>query len=187
MVKGVRAVVAMAPAGGNSLAVWGSDGLRSITAPLLIIAGDADRTLDYNTGAKAIFAGATAANRYLLTFKECGHSIGLNPAPDSMRSRLWDQDWFEDPVWRKDRVNAISAHFISAFLDRYVKDDTSRDAYLNVAAPESSGGIWPTPNPLPYDAYSPAANGVSVWRGFQKNHAAGLQLLQARAEPPPQN
>jgi hypothetical protein len=34
---------------------------------------------------------------------------------------LWDQDWFEDPVWRKDRINAINAHCISAFLDRYVK------------------------------------------------------------------
>ena len=49
-VKGLRAVVALAPAGGGSLAAWGSDGLRNINAPLLIIAGDADRTLDYATG-----------------------------------------------------------------------------------------------------------------------------------------
>ena len=72
-------MVALAPAGGGSLAAWGSDGLRNINAPLLIIAGDADRTLDYATGARAIFDNATGASRYLLTFKDGGHSIGLEP------------------------------------------------------------------------------------------------------------
>ncbi|MFL6605411.1 MAG: alpha/beta hydrolase family protein [Steroidobacteraceae bacterium] len=182
-VKGLRAVITLAPAGGGSLAAWGPEGLRGIDTPLLIIAGDADRTLDYATGARSIFASATGTNRYLLTFKGCGHSIGLNPAPQMMRARLWDQDWFEDPVWRKDRVNAISAHFISAFLDRYVKDDASRDAYLNVSAPESAAGTWPSTSPYPYDAYSPGANGISVWKGFQRNHAAGLELIQAKAGP----
>jgi predicted dienelactone hydrolase len=181
--KGLRAVVAIAPAGGGALAAWGVAGLRSIETPLLIIAGDADRTLDYATGARAIFDNTTGTNRYLLTFKGCGHSIGLNPAPETMRARLWDQDWFEDPVWRKDRVNAISAHFISAFLDRYVKDDASRDAYLNVPVPESAAGTWLSANPYPYDAYSPGANGVSVWKGFQLNHAAGLELIRAKAVP----
>jgi predicted dienelactone hydrolase len=183
MAKGLRAVVAISPAGGGPLAAWGADGLRSIDTPLLIIAGDADRTLDYATGARAIFDKATGTNRYLLTFKGCGHSIGLNPAPEAMRARLWDQDWFEDPVWRKDRVNAISAHFISAFLDRYVKDDASRDAYLNVPTSESAAGTWPSANKYPYDAYSPGANGVSVWKGFQRDHAAGLELIRAKAVP----
>jgi predicted dienelactone hydrolase len=182
-VKGLRAVVAMAPAGGGSLGAWGSEGLRNIDTPLLIIAGDADRTVDYTTGARAIFDNATGTSRYLLTFRGCGHSIGLNPVPDTMRGRLWDQDWFEDPVWRKDRVNAINAHFISAFLDRYLKDDASRDAYLNVPVPDSGAGTWPSPNPFPYDAYSAGANGVSVWKGFQRNHAAGLELIQAKAVP----
>jgi predicted dienelactone hydrolase len=179
LVKGLRAVVAIAPAGGGPWAAWGSAGLRNIDTPLLIIAGDADRTVDYATGARAIFDGATGADRYLLTYKSGGHSIGLNPVPDAMRARLWDQDWFEDPVWRKDRVNGISVHFITAFLDLYVKGDVSREAYLNVPMPESDAGQWPTPNPFPYDAYSPGTNGVSVWKGFQRNHAAGLQLLHA--------
>jgi len=178
-VKGLRAVVAISPAGGGSLAAWGTEGLRDIRAPLLIIAGNADRTLDYTTGARAIFDQATGANRYLLTFKEGGHSIGLNPVPEAMRAHLWDQDWFEDPVWRKERINAINAHFIAAFLDRHVKDDVSRDAYLNVPVTESDGGTWPTTNPAAYDAYSPGAGGVSVWKGFQRNHAAGLELLHA--------
>jgi predicted dienelactone hydrolase len=182
IVKGLRAVVAISPAGGGSLASWGAEGLRTITAPLLLIAGDHDRTVDYATGARAIFDSASAAHRYLLTFKQGGHAIGLDPVPEAMRQKLWDQDWFEDPVWRKDRINAINAHFITAFLDLHVKGDASRAAYLNVPVTESAAGIWPpaTP-PLAYDAYSPGTADITVWKGFQRNHAAGLELLQAEA------
>jgi predicted dienelactone hydrolase len=185
LVKGLRAVVAISPAGGGSLAVWGAEGLSMITAPLLLIAGNQDKTVDYATGARAIYSMADGARRYLLTFKEGGHAIGLNPAPDSMRQLLWDQDWFEDPVWRKDRINAINAHFITAFLDRYVKGDESRDAYLNVPVSESADGVWPaTPPPSAYDAYSPGTANISVWKGFQRNHATGLEFLQAEAKSP---
>ena len=181
-----RAVVAISPAGGGSLAVWGADGLRALRVPLLLIAGDEDRTVDYASGARAIFDMASAAPRYLLTFKGGGHSIGLNPAPDTMRARLWDQDWFEDPVWRKERVNAIDAHFITAFLDRYVKGDESRDAYLRVAVAESSKGVWaPAEAAAAYDAYSPGTGDITVWKGFQRNHAAGLELLHAEPRPGP--
>jgi predicted dienelactone hydrolase len=184
-VEGLRAVVAISPAGGGSLAAWGARGLHSITAPLLLIAGDDDRTVDYATGARAIFDMANAAHRYLLTFKGAGHALGLNPVPEGMRQRLWDQDWFEDPVWRKQRINAINAHFITAFLDRYVKDDESREAYLDLPVAESDGGVWPnTVPPLAYDAYSPGTPDVTVWKGFQRNHAAGLEFLQATAQSP---
>jgi len=185
-VKGLRAVVAISPAGGGSLAAWGADGVRMITAPLLLIAGDHDRTVDYTAGARAIFDMASGAHRYLLTFKEGGHSIGLSPAPDSMRQRLWDQDWFEDPVWRKERINAINAHFITAFLDRYVKGDESRAAYLDVPVTDSAAGAWPAATPpLAYDAYSPGTAEITFWKGFQRNHAAGLELLQADARSTP--
>jgi predicted dienelactone hydrolase len=184
-VKGLRAVVAIAPAGGGPLGAWGAQGVTAITAPLLLISGDKDHTVDYATGARAFFDQASGAHRYLLTFKEGGHEIGLSPAPDSMRGQLWDEDWFEDPVWRKDRITAINAHFITAFLDRYVKDDESRDAYLNVPVTDSDAGAWPAATPSPaYDAYSPSTGNVTVWKGFQRNHATGLELLQAGARTP---
>jgi predicted dienelactone hydrolase len=185
-VKGLRAVVAISPAGGGALASWGADGVRMINAPLLLIAGDDDRTVDYATGAHAIFDTASGAHRYLLTFKGGGHAMGLNPVPDAMRRTLWDQDWFEDPVWRKDRISAINAHFITAFLDLYVKGDESRAAYLNVPVTESAAGLWPVAvPPLAYDAYSPGTAGITLWKGFQRNHAAGLELLQADARSTP--
>jgi len=183
VVQNLRAVVAISPAGGGTLAAWGTDGLRTIKAPLLLIAGDNDRTVDYPTGARAFFDQAVNAHRYLLTFKQAGHSIGLNPAPAAMRQHLWDQDWFEDPVWRKDRVNAINAHFITAFLDLYLKDDASRAAYLDVAKPESSDGVWPQVKGGAYAAFSPGIGDATLWKGFQRGHATGLELLQAQPEP----
>lgn len=175
-VPGIRAVVAISPAGG-SLHAWGTDGLGAITAPLMLMAGDRDLTVDYQTGARAFFDMASNSRRYLLTFRGAGHRIGLGPAPDEMRGRLWDLDWFEDPVWRQDRIVAINLHMITAFLDRYVKDDASRASYLDGLTRESSQGAWPASAARAYDDYSPGADGVTVWKGFQRGHAEGLELL----------
>lgn len=178
LVSGVKAVVAISPAGG-ALKSWGQDGLRAITAPLLLIAGDRDHTVNYASGARAFFDLATRSNRYLLTYKGGGHRIGLGPAPDEMRGRLWDLDWFEDPVWRADRIVGINLHFITAFLDLYVKEDATREEYLKGMTQESVDGDWPASAGLAYDAYSPGGGSVTVWKGFQRQHAEGLELLRA--------
>jgi len=156
--------------------------LQAISAPLLLISGDCDRTVDYATGARAFFDSATGAQRYLLTFKNGGHNLGLAPVPDTMRGRLWDVDWFEDPVWRKDRIVAINLHMITAFLDLYVKGDATRSAYLDGLVPESAAGVWPADR-LRYDAVSPGTDGITVWKGFQRKHAEGLELRHAMPQP----
>ncbi len=179
-VHGLRAVVALAPAGGGSLGAWGAAGLAQITAPLLLIQGDHDHTVDYTTGAHALFEQALHAERYLLTLHGAGHAIGLCPAPPTMRSTLWDLSWFEDPVWRKSRIMAIEAHFITAFLDRYVKDEVQRRAYLEVPVPEADDGRWPADAaPADYGAYSPGGSVITVWKGFQRGQAVGLRLDHA--------
>ncbi|MGE0031551.1 MAG: alpha/beta hydrolase family protein [Steroidobacteraceae bacterium] len=173
---GIKAIVAFAP-GGGSLRAWGAEGLGAITAPLMLIAGDRDWTVDYQTGARAFFDMATNSPRYLLTYRGAGHRIALGPAPEEMRGRLWDFDWFEDPVWRQDRIIAINLHMITAFLDRYIKDDASRAPYLDRLTRESTQGDWPASAARAYDAYSPGADGITVWKGFQRGHAEGLELL----------
>lgn len=175
-VSGIKAVAALAPAGG-SLRAWGAEGLRAITVPLLLISGDRDWTVDYQTGARAFFDLATNSERYLLTYRGAGHRIGLGPVPGEMRHRLWDFDWFEDPVWRQDRIVAINLHMITAFLDRYVNDDASRASYLDGLTRESIEGAWPASAGRAYDAYSPGADGITVWKGFQRGHAEGLELM----------
>lgn len=175
----VRAIVALAP-GGGAIGAWGARGLQGITAPLLLISGDRDLTVPYESGARAFFDAATASpNRYLLTFRNGGHALGLGPAPAQMRTSLWNQDWFEDPVWRKDRLTAIILHFVTAFLDRYVRDDASRAAYIDGLVEDSSKGEWQAPPATPWGARSPGGDGITLWKGFQRRHAEGLTLQHA--------
>ncbi len=177
-VAGLKAVVTLAPAGAT-FAGWGAEGLAAISVPMLLISGDRDHTVDYTTGARSFFDLAVNSNRYLLTFLGGGHRIGLGPAPDEMRGHLWDQDWFEDSVWNAERVVGINLHFITAFLDRYLKGDETRASYLDGLVPRSTEGTWSAPPEAPYSAYSPGGNGVTLWKGFQRQHAEGLELLHA--------
>jgi predicted dienelactone hydrolase len=181
IVPSVKAVVALAPAGG-AFGAFGADGLAGIHSPLLLIAGDRDNTVDYTSGARAFFDQAIHSNRYLLTFLGGGHALGLGPAPPEMQTDLWNQDWFEDPVWRKDRLIGISLHFITAFLDRYVKDDTSRSAFIDGLVVESSKGKWDAPQGTPWSARSPGGE-ATLWKGFQRRHAEGLSLMHQDAAP----
>ena len=182
-VSNLKAVIAIAPWGG-SVGAWGTTGLAEISAPLLLIAGDRDHTVDYPSGARAVFDAAVHARRYLLTYKGAGHALGLGPAPPQMRSNLWDLSWFEDPLWRKERIIGINLHMITAFLDRFVKEDESRAAYLDGLAAESATGTWQAPKGTPFDARSPGTEGISLWKGFQRDYAEGLELLQRDAQAP---
>lgn len=180
-VPGIKAIIAIAPGGGWPRSAWGSEGLRGITAPLLLIQGDADPVVDYTTGALAVFAGATKSDRYLLTYRQAGHSIALNPAPREMRSSLWDMDWFEDPIWRQDRIIGINLHFITAFLALNLRGEPAMRSYLDVPVETSSDGVWVAPAGTPWGAYSPGGDGVTLWKGFQRRHAQGLVLRHAAA------
>jgi predicted dienelactone hydrolase len=181
-VKDVAAVVAISPAGMFGAAeAWGPAGLAGITAPTLFLVGGQDHLVGYDPGVKTLWEQEIHAPRYLLTFQNGGHSIGMDPAPDSMRGRLWDLDWWEDPVWRKERVLGVQLHFITAFLDRYVTHDVAGGADLDVATPLSNDGVWAAKAGEPYAAVSPGGPANTVWKGFQRAHAQGLEL---RFAPP---
>ena len=177
----VKAIAAFAAAGG-AFGAFGADGMQGIRAPLLLVAGDHDLTVDYTTGSRAYFDQAVNSNRYLLTFLQGGHALGLGSAPPEMRDDLWNQDWFEDPVWRKERLMAISLHFMTAFLDRYVKDDASRASYIDGLVVESGKGTWEAPPGTPWNARSPGGD-VTLWKGFQRRHATGMTLMHAMPKP----
>jgi predicted dienelactone hydrolase len=171
----LKAVVAISPAMHlGPLNMFAPHALSAITAPTFFIAGSQDHVVGYD-GVRALFDSETNAPRYLLTFREAGHNIALTPTPDAMHDRLWDQDWFEDPVWRKTRLMGIEAHFITAFLDRNVKGDTAKSAYIDGLVPNSDDGVWPKPPPA-YGAISPGPPVATLWKGFQLAHSAGMQL-----------
>ena len=162
--------------------MWGPQGagLAGISAPLLVVVGSADRTVGYEHGPAAIFAQATHTDRHMLVFQGAGHDIGTNPPPAEMHGRLWDFDWFADPVWRKDRINAIATHMITAFLDTHVKGDASRAAYLDVPSEKSDNAGWQGDAP----GYAAMSQGGTnpTWKGFWRGHQDGLILIHRAAQ-----
>lgn len=183
-VDGLKAVVAIAPPSTlRDRVLWAEDGMASITAPTLFIVGSEDRVVGYDPGVRTLFERASGARRYLLTFRDAGHSIALIGAPPEMRRSFWNQDWFEDAVWRKDRLLAVQAHFITAFLDRYVKGDGARADYLDGLVPDSGAGRWPDSPGGRYAGYSPGPPLSTIWKGFQPSRRAGM-VFEARGAIP---
>ena len=177
----LKAVVALSPASrlGNA-PLWSGAGVAAVTAPTLFIVGGQDHVVGYDPGVRTLFEAQVHAPRYLLTFKEAAHSIALVGAPPAMRRSFWDLDWFEDAVWRKDRLLPIEAHFITAFLDRYVKGDIGKAAYLDGLTPDSDSGRWTTGPVGRFAGYSPGPPAATVWKGFQPSRANGM-TFEARA------
>ena len=175
-VAALKAVVAISPPMHfGPLPLWAPEGLAAIHTPTFFIVGSQDHLVGYDPGVRTLFEGETSAPRYLLTFRGAGHNIGMSGAPAQMQARLWDKDWFEDPVWRKARLIAIEAHFITAFLDRYVQGDASKSGYIDGLVPNSDEGVWANA-PAVYGAFSPGAPAATLWKGFQPAHAAGMTL-----------
>jgi predicted dienelactone hydrolase len=172
-VANVKAVVAISPAGRG---LWAEPGVAAVTAPTLFIVGSQDRAVGYDPGVRTLWEGEVHAPRYLLTFREAGHSIALIGVPPALRGSFWDQEWFEDAVWRKDRLLSVQTHFITAFLDRTVKGDAGKSAYLDGLVPDANTGTWRDAPVGRYAGYSPGPPAATLWRGFQPNKATGLQL-----------
>jgi predicted dienelactone hydrolase len=174
-VAGLKAVVAISPPRQlRDLPLFADGGVSRITAPTLFVVGSKDHVVGYDPGVRTLFDDETSASRYLLTFREAGHSIALIGAPPAMQASFWDKDWFEDGVWRKDRLLAVEAHFITAFLDRYVKGDRSKSGYLDGLTTDSDAGSWPGAPAGRFAGYSPGAPASTIWKGFQPSKRSGM-------------
>jgi predicted dienelactone hydrolase len=176
----LKAIVALAPWGAqpphNS---WDDAGLAGIRVPSFFIAGDQDDISEFETGIKRAFEGAVNSDRRLLVFQNARHNIGGNPPPTEALVNFSTRESFDEPVWRKDRITAINQHFVTAFLDLYLKGDESRRDYLNVPTVRSNDGVWPVKRgERTGGKYSQGAveEGHSYWKGFQRRWALGLEL-----------
>jgi predicted dienelactone hydrolase len=152
----IKAVVAIAPWGNQPPQNnWDVQGLAGIHIPSLFIAGDQDDVSGFGQGTLRAFNGAVNSERYLLVFQNARHNVGGNPPPPEALGNFTSRAFFDEPVWRKDRISAINQHFITAFLDLYLKGDASRREYLT----------------LPVK--SPPGN--QAWKGFQPRWALGVE------------
>jgi predicted dienelactone hydrolase len=173
--ESLKAVVAIAPWGNqppyNS---WDAAGLAQIHIPLLFIDGDQDDVSDFSHGVEPAFEQAIHSNRCLLVYENARHNIGGNPPPPVALETFETRSFFDEPAWRKDRITAINQHFITAFLDLYLKGDESRRSFLFVNPVKSNDGQWP----LPPDQSAGAAfsDGNHYWKGFQRRWAVGLEM-----------
>jgi predicted dienelactone hydrolase len=183
--KAIKAIVAIAPWGEQPpYRAWDAEGFAAIRVPSLFIAGDHDDVADYANGIKRAFEGAVNSQRYMLVYENARHNTGGNPAPPGVPLDYGMMQSFDEPVWRKDRVTAINQHFITAFLDLYLKGDDRRKTYLQVPVPQSNNGQWKVPNGARDDgAFSTGrdADGSPFWPGFQRRWALGLELYQYAA------
>ncbi len=169
----VKAVVAFAPWGRNA-DFWDASGLAGIEKPLLLIAGSVDDVSVY-AAQRQIFTETTGTTRHLLTFENANHNAGAPiPAPDE--SYAFNEvlgfapfDHYADAVWDNVRMNNISQHFISVFLDLHVKGDATMQLYLTLV-PNAADGVWAVD-----DAGTPTATNT-YWAGFQNRTAAGLMF-----------
>jgi predicted dienelactone hydrolase len=178
----VKAVIAMAPWGGQPEAgVWSDAGLSKLKTPLLFISGDGDDVVDFKQGVQRLFEQSKGSSRHLLVFREAAHNIAGNALrlpPDAEFAVI---ESLTDPVWRKERIAAINQHFIVAFLDRQLKGDSSKSAYLDVSSAVSNDGQWPSQFGQQWGGQVAGDNQPEYWRGFQRRWARGLEMHHKKA------
>lgn len=181
--KEIRAVVAIAPWGGQPpMNSWNEAGLAEIRIPSLFITGDQDDVSDYARGIKPAFEKAVNSRRCMLVFQNARHNVGGNPAPDAALGSFVTREFFDEPVWRKERLNAINQHFVTAFLDLYVKGDESRRPYLELSSEKSNDGKWVVPQGQ--STGGKFSEGSGYWKGFQRRWALGLEMHCAAPSVP---
>jgi predicted dienelactone hydrolase len=163
----IAAVVAIAPWGGQSaVRAFDATSFAALKAPALVMSGDQDDISGYEDGVRRIWQQMSASPRLLLTYGNARHNIGLRGAPAGLPDRFEAWESFEEPVWRRDRIMDLNRHFITAFLDRHVRQDDTKAALLTPPAAAAD------------PAAAPAAGkaGQAGAFGFQARWSVGVRL-----------
>jgi predicted dienelactone hydrolase len=182
----VAAVVAFAPWGAQpAIGAFKPAGLRGVTVPTLLVAGDADDISGYAEGTRAIWEALVAAPRALLTYENARHNVVQNAIPAGLPPgfRTWEN--LEEPVWRRERLLAINRHFVTAFLDARLRGDAAREPWLRLPTARANDGAWPVPPGTPATGQfaGPAQGAITHWTGFQRRWALGLRFEWREAVP----
>ncbi len=157
----IKAIVAFAP-WGMERGIWDAEGLKGLKIPTFLIAGSLDDISGYEKGIKAIYQGATNADRYLLTYENARHNVAPNPpAPETLAPGLHFDEYYRyaEPSWDERRLNNINQHFVTAFLGILIKgEDYSKYLDINENSNEST------------------------WPGFLPRSSTGMELLHANKQ-----
>lgn len=167
----VKAVIAIGPWGMNT-GFWDATGLAGIKKPLMMMAGSVDDVSVY-AAMRTIFEGMVSTNRHLLTFENANHNAAA-PMPAPIESWAHSEslgyapfDHYADAVWDTNRMNNITQHFATAFMDLHLKSDAEKASYLELVT-RAADGVTSKDDAgkeLPDHTY---------WQGFAPRTAAGL-------------
>jgi predicted dienelactone hydrolase len=171
----IKTAIAIGPWGRQiGPGLWDAAGLAGIEIPMMFIAGSNDTVSGYANGVRKIWEEAVNSDRALLTFEGGSHNtVAPIPAPaesDDPNSPLGfnPKEHYTDPVWT-DHVfmNNVGQHFVTAWLDRYLKGDLSKEQYLDLV----DNGLF--------------GDETTEWAGFQPGTVKGLKFETLSANPAP--
>ncbi len=168
----VKAAVLFAPWGGSvgtdRTGLWDQASLSKIDVPTFWVGGSQDDIAGY-AGIVHLFEASVKSKRYLLTYDDALHNVAPNPAPPEAKTWAQASRW-ADPVWDTRRMNNINEHFVTAFLDFYIKGDASARVFLEPKVEDSNAGVYA----LNKDGTK--APDFTYWPGFPPRSALGLHL-----------
>lgn len=175
----IKALVLMAPWGGQTAnRAWSAAAMKAVKTPTLFVVGDQDDIVDFKNGVSWIYQSMQGADRHMLVYQNALHNVSGNPAPVEAQKDFVAREYFDEPVWRKDRLMAINSHFITAFLDQHLKNDASKSKYLDVSTSRSNEATWPVQFGQRTTGEYATGTGASAnyWLGFQRRSAIGLEM-----------
>lgn len=176
--KNLKALVLLAPFGGGlPWRAWTPDALKNIVLPTLFIDGDQDDIVDFKGGVRWLFETMTASDRRLLIYQNARHNIAMDPTPSQMLGYFLYREHYDEPVWRSDRLQAINAHMITAFLGQTLKGEKDYARYLSPPTPLAIDGQWMlAPGESAGEKTAIPDAQPEYWPGFQRRWAVGLEL-----------
>ena len=156
-----KAMVAYAP-WGQAQNLHQSD---AIQVPSLYVTGDHDDISGYEQGVKKLFEQSGAKDSFMLVYENARHNIATHPAPKIAYAADADLGHYYEPTWSSETLNRINQHMTLAFLDCYVKEQTSSCEYL----PKRESAVQ-----------TKQANGTlsDPWPGFANRWGVGMKFLR---------
>lgn len=181
----IKAVIALAPFGGRPESrAWTAASLAKSEKPILVIGGSDDDIVGTNQGVSWIFEQMKVESRHFLLFLNARHNVGGNPPPPEADNDFSTREYFAEPVWRTERINAINQHFITAFLDLHLKGDAAKAVFLNVPTARGGDGVWPLAPMQNVGGKTATEKESGYWPGFQRRWALGLEMRYGSPEQP---
>jgi len=171
----LKALILFAPWGGaEPMRAWSAESLAMITAPTLILVGREDDIATFSGGVDWIFDSLTGTERLMIVYDAARHNIAANSVPAALAGSFDYRERLDEPVWRKDRLNTINAHFITALLDSKLKGQAAAEQYLHLPTVRAEAGVWPLEPGMAAGGARASSLQPGYWAGFQRRWAVGM-------------